>query len=90
ITQLRTGHVALNSFLKKCKAVPSALCPHCKKPETVAHYLLHCKKFHPQRRILKAEAGKAANSVPRLLNDPKNVRCTLRYIAATKRFRNYL
>ncbi|KIJ31509.1 hypothetical protein M422DRAFT_214246, partial [Sphaerobolus stellatus SS14] len=90
ITQLRTGHVALNSFLKKCKAVPLALCPHCKQSETVVHYLIFCKKYTAQRRTLRREAGRAASSVSRLLNDPKSVHCTLRFIAATKRFRNYL
>ncbi|KIJ22827.1 hypothetical protein M422DRAFT_276688 [Sphaerobolus stellatus SS14] len=90
ITQLRTGHVALNSFLKKCKATRTALCPHCKTPETVTHFLIFCKKYNSQRRILKTEAGKAANSISRLLADPKGVRCTLRFIAATKRFKNYL
>ncbi|KIJ35126.1 hypothetical protein M422DRAFT_262686 [Sphaerobolus stellatus SS14] len=80
---------ALNSFLKKCKASQMALCPHCKKPETITHYLLHCRKYHLQQHILKAKAGKVANSVPRLLNDPKNPHCTLCYIAAMRRFRNY-
>ncbi|KAF8573797.1 hypothetical protein K439DRAFT_1281873, partial [Ramaria rubella] len=45
ITQMRTGHVGLNVFLKKIKAADSTLCSTCHLPETVAHYLLHCRRY---------------------------------------------
>ena len=45
LTQLRTGHVGLNVFLKKIKAVDSALCARCGHPETVAHYIFHCQRY---------------------------------------------
>ena len=89
LTQLRTGHVGLNAFLKKIKAVDSALCPKCKQPETVGHYLLFCQRYARQRRILAREAGKAANSISRLLSEPKALKATLHYIVATRRFRDY-
>ncbi|KIJ52480.1 hypothetical protein M422DRAFT_87158, partial [Sphaerobolus stellatus SS14] len=90
LTQLRTGHVALNAFLKKTKAVTTPMCHTCKLPETVPHYLLHCRRYITQRRVLKREAGKAANSIANLLSNPKVIKSTLRYIAATKRFKDYL
>jgi len=37
ITHLRTGHISLNAFLKKINATDSALCRHCREPETVIH-----------------------------------------------------
>ncbi|EJD33893.1 hypothetical protein AURDEDRAFT_33615, partial [Auricularia subglabra TFB-10046 SS5] len=45
LTQLRTGHVGLNGFLARIKAVPSARRETCHVPETVEHYLLHCKRY---------------------------------------------
>ncbi|KAF8516708.1 hypothetical protein BU17DRAFT_5878, partial [Hysterangium stoloniferum] len=45
LIQLCTGHITLNTFLHKIKAVDSALCTKCKVPETVAHYFFHCKRF---------------------------------------------
>jgi len=41
ITQLHTGHVTLNAFLKKINAIDSALCKHCCMLETVMHYHKH-------------------------------------------------
>ncbi|KAF8582194.1 hypothetical protein K439DRAFT_1351961 [Ramaria rubella] len=48
LTQLHTGHVRLNVFLKKTKAVDSVLCHECGQPETIAHYLLHCRRYTTQ------------------------------------------
>jgi ribonuclease HI len=89
IVQLRTGHVSLNLFLKKIKAEESALCKHCREPETVAHYLKHCKRFTMQRGKLRYKIGKASHSIPRLLGDPKIIPATLRYIQDTGRFDKY-
>jgi hypothetical protein len=89
IIQLRTGHVSLNLFLKKIKAVDSALCKRCREPETVTHYLKHCKRFTAQRTRLRDEVGKAAHSTPHLVGDPKTIPATLRYIQDTRRFEKY-
>jgi hypothetical protein len=90
LVQLCTGHVALNTFLKKIKAVQTALCLTCQQPETVTHFLIHCKRYHTQRKSLKREVGKAANSVAQLLGHPKVIRSTLKFIAATRRFKDYI
>ncbi|KAF8574090.1 hypothetical protein K439DRAFT_1373501, partial [Ramaria rubella] len=89
ITQLRTGHVGLNVFLKKIKAVDSALCSTCHLPETVAHYLLHCCRYGTHRRRLRCSTGKASHSLQHLLSDPKIIVHTLRYIEDTNRFERY-
>ncbi|KAF8581900.1 hypothetical protein K439DRAFT_1300401, partial [Ramaria rubella] len=86
LTQLRTGHVGLNVFLKKMKAVESVLCAECRQPETTAHYLLHCRRFTTQRRQLRHDVGKASHSLQRLLSDPKIINHTLQYIQDTNRF----
>jgi ribonuclease HI len=89
IVQLRTGHVGLNIFLRKISAVDSALCPRCRAPESVAHFLLHCKRFDKERNGLKRSIGKAACSLPRLLNMPKNIPHTIKYIESSNRFKDY-
>ncbi|KAJ7153407.1 hypothetical protein C8R43DRAFT_828743, partial [Mycena crocata] len=45
ITQMRTGHVGLNAYLARFGAVDSSLCPMCREPETVNHFLLACRRF---------------------------------------------
>ena len=90
ITQLCSGHVVLNTFLKKINAVNSALCKRCREPETLAHYLKHCKAYNESRQALKCEAGKAAQSIPRLLGDPHTIPHTLRFIQSSECFWDYL
>jgi len=90
LTQLRSGHIALQLFLKKIKAMESVLCPHCAAPELVAHFLLHCHRYTSQCRKLRCKVGIAASSIPRLLSDKKVVSHTLNYVADTRWFGNYL
>lgn len=89
LTQLRSGHAGLNTFLKRIKAVDSPLCDHCREPETAPHYLLRCKKYDAARRGLSTKIGRHAHSIKAILNEPSNIRHTLRYIAATQRFPRY-
>ena len=58
LIQLHTGHISLNIFLKKIKAVDSPLCACCQQPETVAHFLKYCKCFAGQCNQLRHEVGK--------------------------------
>jgi hypothetical protein len=90
LIQLRTGHGALNCFLRKIKAVDSALCSVCRAPETVAHFLLHCKRYVDARRSLRRDVGKGVVSLRQLLNGQKVVLNTLRFIARTARLKYYL
>jgi len=46
LTRLRIGKCCkccLNSCLHEINAHPTGLCDTCHEPETVEHYLLHCK-----------------------------------------------
>ncbi|EJD33661.1 hypothetical protein AURDEDRAFT_44422, partial [Auricularia subglabra TFB-10046 SS5] len=49
LTQLRTGHVALNQYLHRIGAVGSPLCTRCGEIETVDHFLLRYARFVTQR-----------------------------------------
>ena len=61
----------------------------CCKPETVSHYLKHCRRYTEQQITLKAKMGKAGHSIPQLLGDPKTIPHTLQYIQNTGRFTDY-
>ena len=90
LTQLHTGRVALQLFLKKIKATESALCPHCISPESVAHFLLHCHRYTSQQCKLRYKVSIAATSISWLLSDEKVIPHTLNYIADTRHFGHYL
>jgi len=89
LTQLCTGHIGLNVFLKKINAVDSTLCAKGGQPETVVHYLLHSQRYSNEPCPLKCSTGKATSSISRLLSDPKMIKA-LRYVAATRRFKERL
>jgi hypothetical protein len=45
LTQLRTSHLALNSYLFRFHLGPSPDCALCLVPETVPHFLLACPAY---------------------------------------------
>ncbi|KAK7039838.1 hypothetical protein R3P38DRAFT_2514688, partial [Favolaschia claudopus] len=87
---LLAGHCSLNAFLHRIKVVDSPLCARCNQPETVAHYLLTCRRYltarHSLRRSLKSNSPFNLSS---LLSHPKNLPHTLQYIKTTQRFPLY-
>jgi Reverse transcriptase (RNA-dependent DNA polymerase) len=48
-SRLRLSCTHLNSPLFKRKRVASPACPHCDRPETIEHVLLHCPHYHQAR-----------------------------------------
>ncbi|KAM5541945.1 hypothetical protein V8D89_004255 [Ganoderma adspersum] len=53
LVQLRSGHVALNSYLARIGAIDSPLCLTCHTPETPEHFLLTCHHFVRERHELR-------------------------------------
>src|ERR1700678_68322 len=46
LTQLRTSHVPLQSYLHRFKIEPYPTCPHCHvEPESVTHFLKYCPAY---------------------------------------------
>ncbi|KAG2072429.1 hypothetical protein BDR04DRAFT_1013692, partial [Suillus decipiens] len=46
LVQLRTGHIALNKYLKCIRKSPTARCPKCEvHDESVHHFLLVCPAY---------------------------------------------
>lgn len=88
IAQLRMGHAPLNKHLHRIKSVETPTCAACEMAdETVVHYLLMCPAYERYRRPLIAEFGVDAKSIGFLLNEPKALKYTLRFINATARFK---
>lgn len=88
LTQLRTGHIGLNRFLFRINAVTSPLCALCRTPETVDHFILHCRRFTKERHVLRKTLKKSLN-LHMLLGKPKHVTKLLRYVHSTERFPAY-
>jgi ribonuclease HI len=84
ITQLRSGHVALNKYLHRIKATDSPNCIRCNQPETVEHYLTKCKRYIEPRKHLR-ESIKGIFNLTSLLGDHSNTDALLKYVKDTDR-----
>ena len=45
LARLRISHVELNDYLHRFGQAESPLCQTCRSPETVDHYLIHCRRY---------------------------------------------
>lgn len=96
IFQLRSGHIALNSYLLRfCSkgTVKSDKCDSCRSPETTEHYLVHCRRYNHQRakfrKALKKLKPKITTSVfdaSAMLDNPALFPLLSDYVLSTKRF----
>jgi ribonuclease HI len=86
LTQLRTGHCGLNSYLHRFNLAESADCECGEGPETVEHLVMVCKKYVEQRKVLRKEVGFGKMKMKYLLGDIKVVKHTMEFIINTERF----
>ncbi|KAJ7166143.1 hypothetical protein C8R46DRAFT_900234, partial [Mycena filopes] len=91
ISQLRTDFSALNAHRFRCRLAPSPACDACGAAfETRAHFLLHCPAWEHLRPALQRVSYGAgllgAVDVRSLLNHPKLLKVTARFITDTHRF----
>lgn len=85
LTQLRTGHIALNHYLFRFGAVDSPLCTRCGEPETVDHFLLRCSRFLAPRQVLRGQLRGQVLSIHTLLGVRKNLSALMSYVEQTGR-----
>lgn len=83
--QLRTGHIALNSHLHRIQKKDSPDCERCAHRETVHHYILQCRRYDRQRRILERTVGHTNMSLASLLTTRKLLPALMQYVNDTKR-----
>jgi len=87
IVQLRTGHCGLNYYLHRFGQTGSPYCECGYGKETVEHYLLECRKYKEQRKILRKEVGVGKMKIGILLGDPTKIKYTLTFVKETGRLR---
>ena len=85
IIQLRTNHCKLNKYLHNTSAKNSLYCECDYEKEIVEYYLLECTKYKKQRKRMRLEIKKGRLTVGRLLDDPKMIKHTMKYVKDTAR-----
>jgi len=87
IAQLWTGHCVLNHYLHRFGNRYRSYCGCGYGKETVEHFLLECKKYWQQRKILRENVGPGKMRLTSLLGDEKIRKHTVTYIKETKRLK---
>jgi ribonuclease HI len=86
ISQLRTTHIPLNSYLHRFKRVDSTRCQACRAmAEMVQHFLLYCPGY-PHERWALEKAIKCKPNMKTLLENQKLALALKNYIYTTHRF----
>jgi len=87
LIQLRTGHVPLQAYLHRFKLSDTPECLTCgDEPETVTHYLMHCRTHERQRRRLRRALGRDQSLGLEILGDERRMRALMEFINDTGRF----
>jgi ribonuclease HI len=95
LTQLRTSHIGLNSFLFRFRfrfrfhLAPRLTAPQCLVPETVSHYLLSCPRYHRERLKLVLKLRTARLTLRRHLAAKVDHKPILAFMRDTGRFPHY-
>ena len=85
-TQLKTGHVGLNSHLNRIGVTETALCPACGRyKETVDHFLRHCRAYEEHRRVLRRKVKRDMANLKKLLGNNSNMAHVVAYAQSTQR-----
>ncbi|MBW0541884.1 hypothetical protein O181_081599 [Austropuccinia psidii MF-1] len=86
--QLRSEHVGLNKHLKRICLRGDPLCKTCNRPESVNHFMTHCRRYKAQRKRMKDKLRKKKiifweTSMSRLLDVPKALEMIIKYVDET-------
>ena len=85
LAQLRTGHCGLNKYLHRFKLANSAFCECGYGKETVEHFLLECRSYKEERRLLRKKVGWGKMKVEKLLGNIKVFKYTMEFVKSTGR-----
>jgi ribonuclease HI len=87
LTQLRTSHIPLQSYLYRFRIEPHPVCPHCQvEPESVIHFLKYCPAYADARKELLSAIGRLTNLDTSILGNPRYHKPILKYAHRTQRF----
>ena len=85
VLQLRTGHIALGSYLQRIRKVDDAKCSECGAPqETVTHYLLKCPAHVHERMRYFRQWRQKERDFSFLLTDLIAVLSVIGYVCDTE------
>ena len=89
LTQLRTSHVPLQSYLYRFKIEAHPICPHCHvEPESLTHFLKYCPAHSDARKELLKAIGRLTNLDTSTLGNPKFHRSILKFLHSSKQFQD--
>ena len=95
LMQVRSGHIPLNSFLFRIGKSDTRICQACDgeqgqeaAPETVDHFLFHCRAHSAQRQILARAIGRNNMNLKDAMLTTKRIVALLSYIKKTGRLKN--
>jgi ribonuclease HI/endonuclease/exonuclease/phosphatase family metal-dependent hydrolase len=93
--QLRTGHIALNFYLKRIGKSDTEYCPKCEEgpnvvhsKETINHFLFECREYDEERLELTAKIGRSRLSIPKIMKNADHIKTLVTYINRTGRFKD--
>jgi ribonuclease HI/endonuclease/exonuclease/phosphatase family metal-dependent hydrolase len=95
IMQLRTGHIALNFYLRRIGKVATENCTKCEEgpnivhaKETINHFLFECQAYDDERHDLVAKIGRSHLSIPKIMKNTDYMKALVTYINRTGRFKD--
>lgn len=97
LIQVRSGHLPINTYLKKINKRENNYCDACLDrtgrpvPETINHFILDCETYENERHALKRHSGRAnVFNLERIFKTEKGTRNLINFLDATKRFKQGL
>jgi hypothetical protein len=96
LTQLRTGHIPLNSYLFRIKKSGTRRCESCwgtahlTITETVVHYLFECQAYAEERYDMDRALGRYSRDLQGILSSLARIKELLKFVGRTARFKNTL
>ncbi|KAF9555949.1 hypothetical protein CPC08DRAFT_614844, partial [Agrocybe pediades] len=95
LMQIRTNHIALNSYLHRFGRSDTPRCETChengrgNREETLKHYLFECATYRWERGELDRKLGRDSRNLKTLLSTNKGIKALLKYIGQTGRIKLY-
>ncbi|KIM27278.1 hypothetical protein M408DRAFT_71511, partial [Serendipita vermifera MAFF 305830] len=88
LTQIRTNHLPLNTYLHRIKKIDNPACQRClESDEDLRHFLFTCPAYRGARLKLQRALKRSSENLEILLADEKGVKHLLTYVHETGRFK---
>ena len=95
IMQVRTGHIALNFYLKCIGKLNTDNCTKCEEgphnvhvQESINHFLFDCQGYEEERMDLTAKIGRSQLSILKIMKNADHMKSLVTYINRTGRLKD--